>query len=193
MTIIDIIQTCQFPLALCTPHGEMRKRSKSSFRDTLNHVKEFKCMFTDQMPKQHGKSEFIIDFMKYLHQPVSSSVASCWDHALSLYKKLVWTLGFKRNFNVVTIVIDKWQYSPPPREIIYTERNYDDPQLNHLKQFDNAQIIYLPDAKFDHSIHQDALRSPFKKQALIRLICNVFISKSREELVGTSHILIHQV
>ena len=71
---VNFIQTSPYPLALCTEQGGLRKRSKSAFKNALLAFPEFKCMFVDKCPLCPGSLEIILDFFKYMHEPVPPNI-----------------------------------------------------------------------------------------------------------------------
>ena len=64
-------QTFPLPLALCTPHGEMRTCVKSKFRDVITNIFPSSSIFIPQCPLSPNSTdhELIVDFLFLLHQP----------------------------------------------------------------------------------------------------------------------------
>lgn len=117
-------QTSEFPLAFCNEFGEMRERQKGKFKSVLNKSDIFKSMFTGKLPytMEKGTTEVIIDFMKFLHMPISPHVTSYNDLITYYWDSIVMKLGFNRLASIVTLIFDKEKYLPPIRALIHSER-----------------------------------------------------------------------
>jgi len=164
---VNFIQTSPYPLALCT---DLRKRNKSAFKNALIAFPEFKCMFVDKCPLCPGSLEIILDFLKYMHEPVPPNIKTVGAYAQYLYNKLVGTLGFNRGADCVCIIVDKCQYLPPPRDIVHEERKVD---------FDNDQNQgqdheYTSEDPISKIEHDRIMKSSHKKSQMILYIIEYF-------------------
>ena len=121
-----LAQTCQFPLAIATDTGEIRQRPKSSIREAFFSDPKLASLFSTSCPvigrERDGNFDFIIDFLRTLHQPPPPHVENLEDFAKYIWDYAVVTLGFSRGAARVTMVIDKPQYLPPPRALLHTSR-----------------------------------------------------------------------
>ena len=104
---VDSTLLVEYPLALCSEFGEMRDRHKSKFKDILFKIKYFERIFQPNLPfTLSNDSEFIVDFLTFLHESTPSDVKTYSDLAMYYWKTVIQKLGYERGAKTVTLVID---------------------------------------------------------------------------------------
>ena len=137
--------------------------------------------------KIDGNFDFIIDFLRILHQPPPPHVENLEDFAKYIWDYAVVTLGFSRGAARVTIVIDKPQYLPPPRALLHTSRQ------KKLGVSATSKDVEFPDATGPLPHGKDyacSLSQPHFKAKLIAFVTKTFLKFASERLVAEQSILI---
>ena len=116
-------QTIEYPLALCSEYGELRVRHKSAIKDVFQNTEGFEGMFFQSVPfDMMHNCEVIIDFLRYIHEPTPPDLMTYQDLTDYLWTNVILKLGFNRGASTVTVIVDKTDYLPPVRNIVYAEK-----------------------------------------------------------------------
>ena len=119
-------QTSPYPLAIADIHGNMRSSPKSQFLASLSSCVKFDkvvsttCTFLSSPPRDLG---VIIDLLYFIHMPPLPSVSTFCDYFQVLWQQTVGKYVFQHQASHIYIVIDKPDYLPPPRSIVYKSRS----------------------------------------------------------------------
>ena len=118
-------QTFPLPLALCTPHGEIRTCAKSKFRDVLTDIFPSSSVFIPQcplLPPHYTDHELIVDFLFLLHQPPPPDIQTFAQYSHYIWDRVVFKLGMRIGAKVIRIIVDKPAFLPKPRDLLHHQR-----------------------------------------------------------------------
>ncbi len=171
-------KTMEYPLCFCDEFGEMRERHKSKFKDAFQKVNELCHTFLPSIPFQidEKRTEVIIDFLKYIHEPTPPDVRTYEDLGNYYWSQVVCRLGFKRDAAVVTIVLDKPDFLPHIRTKLHKERK------TKTKQCAISLGTHNIEAKssiLHGTEYVNALQDQNYKEKLTSFLTDVFISKAK--------------
>ena len=162
-------QSFPLPLALCTPHGEMRACVKSKFRDVIIDTissSSFvtKCPFLCPIYTDH---ELIVDFLYLLHQPPPPDIKTFAEYAHYMWDRVVLKLGVRRGAQVVRIVVDKPSFLPKPRDLLHAQRSSRTGQIDAVDIYGDNAIPHATE-------YQQLLANPQLKRTFLSYLMQQF-------------------
>jgi hypothetical protein len=176
----------EFPLAICDEFGKMRGRHKSSFKDALLQFQSMAPMFCTSVPFDlSNKTEVIIDALKFVHNPLATTVITYGEFAQALYSNIVERHGFSRGASCVTLVFDKPDFLPKIRNAIHQER----------KKGSNTSFTCPSKISDNDSVphglqYAEALTDPKYKALLLDYITVSFTVFAKRNLTGPTQLII---
>ena len=168
----------EYPLAISDEFGDMRNRNKSSFKMALLGTPGLESVFDTVLPlNMANETEVIVDLLKFIHCPPAPDLKIYQDLVDSYWHQVVMKLGFKRNAEVVTLVIDKPDFLPLIRSLLHSERKTKQSKVNVKTP---PTEIKLDDPLLFGQNYATALQNKVYKVEIINILSTGLMEKAKE-------------